>query len=93
MFMPLSTGTFFFIKIQFKRKRKSGLRGHRHVVCLDIRQKSTQKQEKPSDGLENQMSEETAGGEGLRFFGLATHGRGVVPGTDSGLLGRSLALR
>lgn len=59
MFMPLSTGTFFFIKIQFKRK--SGLRGHQHVVCLDIRAEVHPKAV-PSDGLENQMSEETAGG-------------------------------
>lgn len=40
-----------------------------------------------SVSLENQMNEETAvGGKGL-LLGLATHGRGVIPGTDSGLPG------
>ena len=40
-----------------------------------------------SVSLENQMNEETAvGGKGL-LLGLAVHGRGVIPGTDSGLPG------
>ena len=80
------------LKFNSKEKKKSWLRGRWHVVCLDIRAEVLAKAE-PSDSLENQVNEETAaGGEGLRL-GLATHGRGVIPGTDSGLLGRSLALR